>query len=53
MCFAVNQTLSSQLAVQPADAAATKEAKAARLAQFTANALPATFVADLQAQVYG
>jgi hypothetical protein len=40
-----------QLAVQPADDANTKAAKAARVAQFTAHALPATFVADLQAQV--
>jgi len=40
-----------QLAPATGDDAATTAAKTARVAQFTAHALPATFVADLQAQV--
>ena len=40
-----------QLAPQPDDDAATAAAKTARVKQFTDHALPATFVADLQAQV--
>jgi hypothetical protein len=40
-----------QLAAQPGDDATTTAAKAARVKQFTDHALPATFVADLQAQV--
>ena len=40
-----------QLAPAAGDDTATTTAKAARVAQFTAHALPATFVTDLQAQV--
>jgi hypothetical protein len=41
----------NQLAVQPADDAAMQAAKAALVKQFTDHALPATFVADLQASL--
>jgi len=41
----------AQLAPAAGDDAATTTAKAARVAHFTDHALPATFVADLQAQV--
>jgi hypothetical protein len=40
-----------QLVAQPGDGAVTTAAKAARVKQFMDHALPATFVADLQAQV--
>lgn len=41
----------AQLAVLPTDDAATQATKSARVAAFTAHNLPATFVADLQAQL--
>ena len=40
-----------QLAADPADTPETQAAKAARVAEFTGHGLPATFVADLQAQL--
>jgi hypothetical protein len=49
--LATAQKYLAQLAPVAGDDAATAAAKAARVAQFTAHALPATFVTDLQAQV--